>query len=120
MHADDVAQVQVGESLVGLLANLIHFGQQLDPSHEILDMGEGRFAHHADRDQSARKSDALGAHLGAAAFFGLLVERERLGRTVRTIEAALVGLDALRTKRRQLLAALQFLFGPLPFHSAKV
>jgi hypothetical protein len=39
---------------------------------------------------------------------------------VRPVEAALVWLDALRAKRRQLLTALQFLFGPLPFHSAKV
>jgi hypothetical protein len=36
------------------------------------------------------------------------------------VETALVWLDALLAKRRQLLATLQLLFGPLPFHSAKV
>jgi hypothetical protein len=36
------------------------------------------------------------------------------------IEAALVWLDALRAEGLQFLTALQLLFGPLGFHSAKV
>ena len=120
MHADNIAEIQVGEAAVGLGAQLVDLGEQLDPPAEVLEVGEGRLAHDANRDQPAGQRHALAAGLGAARLFYLLEERDRLRGAVRTVEAALVGLDALGAEHLQLLPSLHLLIGPLGFHAAKV
>ena len=120
MGADDVAKIEVGEAPVGLGAQLVDLGEQLDPSAEILEVGEGRLPHDANRDQAAGQRHPIAPGFGTAGLFHLLEERDGLGGAVRAVKAALVGLDTLGAEGLQLQTSLDLLIGPLGFHAAKV
>src|SRR5207245_10029444 len=120
VDADDIAEIEVREAPVRLLAQLVDLRKQLDPPAEILEMGERRFAHDPNRDQASGQRHALGPRPSPPESFGLLEERDRLGGTVRPIEAALVRLGTLGAEGLQLLTSLDLLIGPLGFHAAKV